>query len=134
MAMRYPKLIKAGGKISQLVMNVDMAPTMLTLGGGKLPAELQGHSVLPLFKGPVKNWRTSFLSEYFMEKSAPRVPNWQAVRDGQWKYIHYPELNGADELYDLKKDPYEMQNLVHDAAAVLEEKKGQLDKYNQQIK
>jgi arylsulfatase A-like enzyme len=134
MVMRYPKLIKAGSRISQLVMNVDMAPTMLTLGGGKLPAELQGRSVLPLFKGPVKNWRTSFLSEYFMEKSFPRVPSWQAVRDDQWKYIHYPELNGGDELYNLKKDPYEMQNLVHDAAAVLEEKKTQLDKYNQQIK
>jgi arylsulfatase A-like enzyme len=134
MAMRYPKLIKAGSKVNQLVMNVDMAPTMLTLGGGKLPAELQGHSVLPLFKGQVKNWRTSFLSEYFMEKNFPRVPSWQAVRDDQWKYIHYTELNGADELYNLKKDPYEMQNLVHDAPAVLEEKKGQLDKYNQQIK
>jgi N-acetylglucosamine-6-sulfatase len=134
MAMRYPKLIKAGSRIGQMVMNVDMAPTMLTLGGGKFPAELQGHSVLPLFKGPVKNWRTSFLSEYFMEKNFPRVPSWQAVRDSQWKYIHYTELNGADELYDLKKDPYEMQNMVHDAPAVLAEKKGQLDKYNQQIR
>ena len=135
MAMRYPRLIKGGSNVSQMVMNVDMAPTMLTLGGpGKFPAELQGHSVLPLFKGPVKNWRTSFLSEYFMEKSNPRVPSWQAVRDNQWKYIHYPEVNGADELYDLKKDPYEMQNMVHDAGSVLAEKKVQLDKYNQQIK
>ena len=41
MAMRYPKLIKGGTRINQLVMNVDMAPTMLTLGGGKLPAELR---------------------------------------------------------------------------------------------
>ncbi len=134
MAMRYPKLIKAGSRISQLVMNVDMAPTMLTLGGGKLPAELQGHSVLPLLKGPVKNWRTSFLSEYFMEKSNPRVPSWQAVRDDQWKYIHYTDLRGADELYNLKKDPYEMQNMIHDSPAVLEQKKEQLDKYNEQIK
>jgi N-acetylglucosamine-6-sulfatase len=90
--------------------------------------------VLPLFKGPVKNWRTSFLSEYFMEKSNPRTPSWQAVRDDQWKYIHYTELKGADELYNLKKDPYEMQNMVHDSPAVLEQKKEQLDKYNQQIK
>jgi arylsulfatase A-like enzyme len=134
MAMRYPKLIKAGSKIHQLVMNVDMAPTMLSLGGGKAPAELQGTSVLPLFKGAVKNWRTSFLSEYFQEPQNPRVPDWQAVRDEQWKYIHYPKIDGADELYNLKKDPYEMQNMVHDAPAVLSEKKTQLDKYNQQIK
>jgi arylsulfatase A-like enzyme len=134
MAMRYPKLIKAGSKVKQLVMNVDMAPTMLTLGGGKLPPELQGTSVLPLFKGPVKNWRTSFLSEYFQEKGNPRAPSWQAVRDEQWKYVHYTELNNADELYDLKKDPYEMQNMIHDAPVMLGEKKTQLDKYNQQIK
>ena len=133
LAMRYPKLIKPGSKIGQLVMNVDMAPTMLTLGGGKLPAELQGRSVAPLFKGPVKNWRTSFLSEYFMEKSQPRVPSWQAVRDNHWKYIHYTEVAGADELYDLNKDPYELQNLVHDAPAVLSEKKTQLDQFNQRI-
>jgi len=134
MAMRYPKMIKAGSKISQIVMNVDMAPTMLTLGGAKLIPEFQGRSVLPLLKGPVRNWRTSFLSEYFLEKNYPRVPGWQAVRDQQWKYIHYPEVSGADELYDLKKDPYEMQNMIHDAPAVLSEKKNQLDKYNQQIK
>ena len=41
--------------------------------------------------------------------------------------------HGQDELYDLKKDPYEMQNMVHDAPAVLPEKKD-LDKYNQTIR
>ena len=112
MAMRYPKLIKSGSHIGQLVMNVDMCPTMLTLAGVKPPAEAQGRSVLPLFKGPVKNWRTSFLSEYFMEKSNPRVPSWQAVRDDQYKYIHYTELDGMDELYDLESDPFELRNLV----------------------
>lgn len=134
MAMRYPKLIKAGTRVKEMVMNVDMAPTMLSLGGGKAPDNLQGRSILPLFKGRVRDWRTSFLSEYFMEKNFPRVPSWQAVRDSEWKYIHYPDLNGGDELYNLKKDPYEMQNLVHDAPGVLSQKKEQLDQYNRQIK
>ena len=37
---------------------------------------------------------------------------YQAVRDGRWKYIHYQELAGMDELYDLKADSYEMLNLI----------------------
>ncbi len=134
MAMRYPKLIKAGTKFDQLVLNVDMAPTMLELAGVKPPANFQGRSVLPIFKGTASNWRTSFFAEYFMEKNYPRVPNWQAVRDGQWKYIHYQDLQGMDELYDLKADPYEMKNLIHDAPKVAPAMKKELERYNQTIK
>ncbi len=43
---------------------------------------------------------------------------YKAVRNGRWKYIHYLELDGMDELYDLKTDPYEMKNLFNQAAAV----------------
>ncbi|HTM52226.1 MAG TPA: sulfatase [Bryobacteraceae bacterium] len=133
MFMRYPKRIKAGSKISQIVMNVDMAPTMLELGGAKALPEMQGRSIIPLFKGSVKNWRTSFLSEYFEEPQNKRVPSWQAVRNDQWKYIHYTGLEGMDELYDLKKDSGEMKNLIHDAPGPLSSLKKDLDKYNQQI-
>ncbi len=134
MFMRYPKRIKAGSKVGQMVMNVDMAPTMLELGGGSTPAEVQGRSITPLFKGSVKNWRTSFLSEYFEEPQQKRTPSWQAVRNPQWKYIHYTELEGMDELYDLKKDAGEMKNLIHDAPAQLSGLKKDLDKYNQTIR
>jgi N-acetylglucosamine-6-sulfatase len=44
---------------------------------------------------------------------------YKAVRTDRWKYIHYTELAGMDELYDLKADPYEMKNLVADAQAPL---------------
>jgi N-acetylglucosamine-6-sulfatase len=115
------------------VMNVDMAPTMLELGGAKALPEMQGRSIIPLFKGSVKNWRTSFLSEYFEEPQNKRVPSWQAVRNDQWKYIHYTGLEGMDELYDLKKDSGEMKNLIHDAPGPLSSLKKDLDKYNQQI-
>ena len=40
---------------------------------------------------------------------------YQAVRTERWKYIHYTELEGMDELYDLRRDPYEMRNLIGDA-------------------
>jgi arylsulfatase A-like enzyme len=41
---------------------------------------------------------------------------YQAVRTERWKYIHYTELEGMDELYDLRRDPYEMRNLIAHAA------------------
>jgi arylsulfatase A-like enzyme len=134
MLMRYPKRIKAGSKIHQMVMNVDMAPTMLELGGGAATSEMQGRSIVPLFKGGVKDWRTSFLSEYFNEGGRDRVPNWQTVRNEQWKYVHYTDLQGMDELYDIKKDPGEMTNMIHDAPVVLPALKKDLDKYNQAIR
>jgi arylsulfatase A-like enzyme len=133
MLMRYPKRIKAGSKIAQMVMNVDMAPTMLDLVGVSAPAEVQGRSILPLLKGPVKGWRTAFLSEYFMEPNYARVPSWQAVRNERWKYVHYTELKGMDELYDLKSDPLEMKNLIFDAASTLEALKKDLDHFNSVI-
>ncbi len=133
MLMRYPKRIKAGSKISQMVMNVDMAPTMLDLVGVAAPKEVQGRSILPLFKGSVKNWRTAFLSEYFMEPQYQRVPSWQAVRNERWKYVHFTELQGMDELYDLKSDPGEMKNMIFDAASTLAGLKKDLDKFNQAI-
>ena len=66
-----------------------------------------------------RTWRTSFLIERFSDKTFPRVADmgYQAVRTDRWKYIHYKELSGMDELYDLRADPYEMKNLIHDAAS-----------------
>ncbi len=133
MTIRYPRLVKAGTKIDQLILNVDMAPTMLELGGAKTPADMHGASILPLLKGQTKAWRTKFLSEYFMEPAFARAPSWQAVRSDRWKYIHYTDLPGMDELYDLSKDPLELKNLIHDAPTVLPTLKQDLDKYNQKI-
>src|SRR5262249_39718096 len=115
--MRYPKLTKPGMILDQFVLNIDIAPTLLELAGAPVPKSIQGRSLLPLFKDPKAPWRTAFLTEYFQEKQYPRVPTWQAVRTEQWKYIHYVDLQGVDELYDLKADQYEMKNLIKEASA-----------------
>lgn len=126
--VRYPKLIKAGSKRDELALSIDVAPTLLELAGAKVPAEMHGRSLLSLFKGERKGWRKSFLSEYFAEAGQPRLPNWQAVRSERWKYIHYTDLEGMNELYDLKVDPYEMKNLINDPRArkSLEEMRAEL--------
>ena len=115
--MRYPKLIKPGTVLEPLALNIDIAPTLLELGGAPIPKSIHGRSLLPLFKDAKAPWRTSFLTEYFLERGFPRVPTWQAVRTDRWKYIHYTELEGMDELYDLKSDPYELNNLINQKSA-----------------
>jgi len=129
MAMRYPKKIKPGMKIDQPILNVDIAPTMLEIGRVAIPAEMQGRSLDPLLKGNTKNWRKSFLSEYFEEPQQRRTPSWQAVRNERWKYIHYTDLEGMDELYDLKADSFEMKNLIHDAPDAVPAMKKELDRF-----
>jgi N-acetylglucosamine-6-sulfatase len=126
--MRYPKLIKAGTKIEHDALNIDVAPTMLELGGAGAPKNLHGRSLVPALAGKAKEWRRSFLSEYFAETGYPRQPSWQCARTPRWKYTHYTELEGMDELYDIQADPCEMRNLIRDSAArgALKEMQGEL--------
>jgi N-acetylglucosamine-6-sulfatase len=112
--IRYPKLIKRGITRDQMVLNIDIAPTLLDLAGAPMPKTFQGQSLIPLLKSADAKWRDAALFEYFREKMYPRCPTWQAVRSDHWKYIHYTELEGLDEFYDIKADPYEMKNLIAD--------------------
>jgi N-acetylglucosamine-6-sulfatase len=127
--MRYPKLIKPGSTFNQQVLNIDVAPTVLDLAGVAVPKAMHGQSLAPILKGG-KDPRISCLYEYFAEQRFPRVPTWQAVRTDRFKYIHYPELQGMDELYDLQADPSELKNLINDpgADALLKEMKSELQR------
>src|SRR5262249_26529720 len=102
--VRYPKAIKAGTVRDEFALNIDVAPTLLELAGVTVPNVVRGRSLVPLFKGAATEWRNSFLVEYYSDKVFPRVRQvgYKAVRTERWKYIHYYELEGMDELYDLK--------------------------------
>jgi len=115
--IRYPKLIKAGTRIAEDALNVDLAPTFLALAGVSPPENMHGRSLLPLLQGTAKEWRKSILFEYFGDIAHPRTPNWQAVRTARWKYVHYTDIKGMDEIYDLQEDPYELKNRIGDPAA-----------------
>jgi N-acetylglucosamine-6-sulfatase len=135
MVARFPKRIKPGSKISQMALNVDIAPTMLDVGGVRPTKEMHGRSLAPLWSGKTKNWRRNFLCEYFSEPQYPRIPAWEAVRTEGLKYIHYTDVADSDELYDLQADPYEMKNLIGDGAARanLTRLQGMLEQYRKEI-
>ncbi len=115
LAVRYPAGIKeVNSRRVQVVLTIDLAPTLLELGGAPAPANLQGKSLVNLLRQDGPEIRDSFLIEYYTDTVFPRVHNmgYQAVRTNDWKYIHYLHLPNADELYDLNRDPYEMRNLA----------------------
>ena len=118
--IRYPSLIRAGTTIDDFVLSVDDAPTILDLAGLEIPGDVHGRSLIPLFKGETPaDWRKSFLIEYYSDTVMPRLVKmgYKAVRTEKWKYIQYVDLEDMDEIYNLESDPYEMNNLIGDAAS-----------------
>ena len=122
--VRYPRRVKRGTRVTDLVICQDLAPTMIELAGGRPGPHIQGRSLLPLFargakparRGSRAGWRKSILIEYWAEQALPWLVGmtYKAVRTDRWKYIHW--INRArdgelDELYDLDGDPYELTNL-----------------------
>jgi arylsulfatase A-like enzyme len=113
---RFPRRIKAGTRVRNLVLCQDIAPTLIQLAGGKPGTHVQGRSLLPLLAGKRAGWRRSLLVEYWAENAMPWLVGmtYKCVRTERHKYIRWVNLsrNGElDELYDLEKDPYELSNL-----------------------
>ena len=112
--VRSPRLIAKGTVRDEMVLNLDLAPTIVDLAGMPVPRQMQGRSWRPLFAGPNSQWRHSFLAEYFWEANFPTTPTLVAVRTANAKLIKYPGHDEWTELFDLAKDPYEMKNLAND--------------------
>jgi N-acetylglucosamine-6-sulfatase len=119
---RFPKRIRPGTRIMDLVICQDIAPTLIELAGGRPGPQIQGRSLLPLFTGRKgksgAGWRQSFLMEYWAENAYPWLVGmtYKAVRTQRHKYIRWVNRsrNGElDELYDLDRDPYEIANVIN---------------------
>lgn len=112
--VRCPAVVKAGTKLDQVVQNVDIAPTFLAYAGLAKPAQMQGNSFLPLLKGETAKtpWRDRAFYEYYWEADFPQTPTMFGVRTDRYKYIFNHGVWDANELYDLKNDPQEVNNLI----------------------
>ena len=111
--MRYPRMVKPGTLNSEMILNLDIAPTILDLAGSFVPDTMDGRSFLPFMQGKQVHWREDFLYEYNEYPSAHTVRKHRGIRTIKWKYIHYYEELQEFELYDLENDPHEMKNLIH---------------------
>jgi arylsulfatase A-like enzyme len=113
MMIRYPQAVKPGNKLKQFILNLDIAPTLLDLAGIKPPDDMQGESMKPLLtKQPlVKKWRDEIYYHYY-ELSFNLTAHY-GIRTKQFAMMHFYNPVDGWELYDLKKDPYEMTNVYN---------------------
>ena len=111
MLIRYPKRISAGSTSESMVLNLDIAPTVLELAGLSIPPSMQGRSLLPLVKGGEADWRKDWLYEYYEYPGIAAARPHRGVRTERYKLIHYYLAPEEFELYDLTNDPGELHNL-----------------------
>jgi arylsulfatase A-like enzyme len=112
MMVRWPGRVKAGATSDEMVLNLDMAPTLLEMAGMPAHAEMQGKSMMPLAEGKADvKWREDWLYEYYEYPGFENVRPCRGVRTKRYKLIDFFLEPEEFELYDLAKDPDEAHNL-----------------------
>jgi arylsulfatase A-like enzyme len=126
-----------GKLLQQLVLNIDIAPTILDMAGIEIPNVMNGKSMLPLLKNPESDFREDFFMEHDSVVVAENpIPDSYGIRTKEWKYIRYvnpkPEV---EEMYNLKKDPLEMKNLIdnEDFIQVKNELRKRFEEYREKL-
>ena len=99
---------------SHMVLNIDIAPTILAYAGVKIPEHYQGVALDQLVAGaePV-TWRNDFFCEHLMENTS--IPKWEGIRGERYVYARYLD-HDYEFLHDLKADPDQLKNFVDDPA------------------
>ncbi len=121
--VRWPGVAAPGSVNGELVMTLDLAQTLLDIGGVPAPASMQGSSLTPLLRGGTPaGWRDAVYYQYFAYPDWHMVQRQYGVRTKQYKLIHYYEA-GKWELFDLARDPEELRSVYGDPqyAGVLRE-------------
>jgi len=103
---------KAGETNADFVLNVDMAPTILTAAGINTPVNMQGRDISPLYLEGLKiPWRTEFFYEHPTLRNADFIPASEALVRKDFKYFYWPE-HGVEQLFNIKVDPHEENDLA----------------------
>ena len=114
--VRWPGVIKAGSVQEALTINTDFAPTFMEAAGLEVPEEMQGRSLIPLFKGERPgDWRRSFYYRYYHDPGHHNTAAHLGVRTETHKLIHFWKKDQW-EMFDLRNDPHELKNIYNDPA------------------
>ena len=109
----HPKRIEPGTVNSNLLLNIDFAPTMLELAGISIPEDMQGTSFVSQLDMDPKDVRDAVYYHYYEYPKWHKVQPHYGIRTNRFKLIHFYYSMDEWELYDLDKDPNEMNNLYN---------------------
>jgi arylsulfatase A-like enzyme len=106
--VRFDTLIENARTDESLALNIDLAPTFAELAGVSAPGA-EGRSLLPRLRSPSASWRDAFLVEH-MAKGSYGAPTFCAIHTDRYVLVRY--ATGEEELYDLVRDPHQMENVA----------------------
>lgn len=111
----YPKMVKNSAVSTAFAQIEDLAPTIADLGGAKIPNDVDGKSLVPLLQNPKKSVRTAALIDIYQSYSASKIKALDyGIRTDGYKYV--VSATCELQLYDLKKDPYELENQIKNSS------------------
>lgn len=107
----------AGGRCQELVEFVDLYPTLAGLCGLNPPANLEGLNFAPLLQKPDTSWKSAAFTVVARRKDDFDDPNQvdflgRTIRTQHWRYTEWDNRERGVELYDLDKDPQELENIA----------------------
>ena len=116
LVMRLPQGLNRRGEVQEMVQNIDYAPTFLELAGAKIPADIQGESLVPVLRGEkeVARWRDAIYYHFYEYPAEHSVKRHYGIRTQRYKLIHFYHDIDEWELFDLQADPQEMHNVYGD--------------------
>ncbi len=110
---RLPRSAR-GRRCSEMTLNIDIAPTLLSMAGVVGPP-VQGRDLTPLLKGKGVPWRKEWFYEHLFDHAW--IPKTEGVRTRNRKYTRYLNTDPVfEELFDLERDPLEKRNLVRESS------------------
>ncbi len=113
--IKWPGIIQKNSINTQMVQNLDFAPTFLAASGIPIPEDMQGESMIPIFKGHTKDFREAAYYHYYEYPAIHSVKRHYAIITENYKLIHFYHDIDQWELYDRKKDPQELDNVYNDS-------------------
>ena len=112
--IRWPGVTKPGSTTDAMALNLDYAETFLDAAREKIPADMQGSSLVPLLKGELPDdWRTQFYYRYYHDPGDHNTRAHYGLRTATEKLIYYWKQD-ACEFFDLRSDPDELHNIAAD--------------------
>jgi arylsulfatase A-like enzyme len=115
--VKWPGVVKPGTTNTQMVQNLDFAPTLLSAVGAEVPADMQGESLIPLLKGENDSFkRDAVYYHYYEYPGVHMVKRHYGIVTEDYKLVHFYYDVDEWELYDRKKDLQEMTNVYDDPA------------------